>query len=193
MRSSALLPALSLAAWFCFSSTGAAQEDSQKKHAVREDLPGPVHKRLTDLAGSWDVTVQYKIGEKFQEGKAKCEATSILGGRFLRQQYNTQFQGNPFTVVQILGYDNSRKKSIEFKIDNMATSAMYNEGTVSDDGKVITNQGEPLEPGSGKPYKLRTVYTIIDDDHFTLEWFHIDDAGKAERVVNMTHTRKKGS
>jgi hypothetical protein len=191
MRSFGWLPALSLAAWLCAGSAGLSQKDRQNQNAVKADVPGPIHKRLTDLAGNWDVTVQYKIGEKLQEGAAKCEATSILGGRFLRQEYNTQFQGNPFTVVQILGYDNSRKKSIEIKIDTMHTGAMYNEGTVSEDGKVFTNEGEPLDPTTGKPYKLRTVYTIIDDDHFTLEWYHIDDAGKAERVVTMTHTRKK--
>jgi hypothetical protein len=191
MKSFAWLSALLLAACVFAGSAANPQEDQKKQSAVKEDLPGPVHKRLTDLAGTWDVTVQYKMGEKFQEGTAKCEATSILDGRFLRQEYNTRFQGNPFTVVQILGYDNARKKSIEIKIDTMHTSAMYNEGTVSDDGKVFTQQGEPLDPRTGKPYKLRTVYTIVDDDHFTLEWYHIDDAGKAERVVSMAHTRRK--
>jgi Protein of unknown function (DUF1579) len=191
MKSFACLPALLLAAWVCTGSSAFSQEDRQEQGAVREDTPGPVHKQLSELAGVWDVTIQYKLGDKFRDGTAKCEASSILGGRFLRQEYNTRFQGNPFTVVQILGYDNARKKSIEIKVDNMHTGAIYNEGTVSDDAKVFTNEGETLEAATGKPYKLRTVYTIIDGDHFTLEWYRIDDAGKADRVVSMTHTRKK--
>lgn len=67
---------------------------------------------------------------------------------------------------------------------------MHNEGTISDDGKVINNQGEHLDPSTQKPYKLRTVTTILDHDHFTLEWFHIKDGGQEEKVVSMTHTRK---
>jgi Protein of unknown function (DUF1579) len=39
--------------------------------------------------------------------------------------------------------------------------------------------------------KFRTVTTIVDNDHFTLEWFRINDAGKEEKVVSMAHTRKK--
>ena len=115
----------------------------------------------------------------------------ILGGRFLQQEYASQIQGQPFHVLQLLGYDNARKKSIEIMIDTMGTSVLHNEGTVSDDGKVITNSGEPLDPQTGKPYKLRTVTTIIDHDNFTLEWFRVDDAGKEAKVVSMSHTRKK--
>ena len=173
------------------ASSGLSQQERQKQHAVKVDLPGRIHDRLNDLSGTWDVALKYKLGDKFQEGKATCEAKSILEGRFLQQEYNSRFQGEPFTVIQILGYDNERKKFVELKIDNMHTSLMHNEGEVSDDGRVISSSGESTEPGTGKPYKLRTVYTLADHDHFILEWFHIDDGGKEEKVVTLSHTRKK--
>jgi hypothetical protein len=44
----------------------------------------------------------------------------------------------------------------------------------------ITNLGEGHDPSTNKPYKLRTVTTIVDNDRFTLE-----------KVVSMAHTRKK--
>jgi hypothetical protein len=37
----------------------------------------------------------------------------------------------------------------------------------------------------------RTVTTIVDNDHFTLEWFRTNDGGKEEKVVSMAHSRKK--
>jgi hypothetical protein len=172
-------------------AAGFAQEEKKQKEGPQQDLPGPVHKRLGELAGSWNVSVRYVIGDKQQEGTATCEAKSILGGRFLQQDYTSNFQGQPFHVLQILGYDNARKKSIEIMLDTMGTSVLHNEGTVSDDGKVYTNSREPLDPQTGKPYKLRTVTTIIDRDNFTLEWFRVDAAGKDSKVVSMTHTRKK--
>jgi hypothetical protein len=167
------------------------QDEGAKGHAANADVPGPIHERLNNLAGNWDVAIQYKLGEKTHNGTATCEARWILDGRFLKQDYNSKFGDKPFHVIQLLGYDTGRKKTIEIKLDNMSTGVMHNEGSISDDGKVITNVGESLDPATGKPYKLRSVTTIVDADHFTLEWFHIDDQSKADKVVSMSHTRKK--
>jgi hypothetical protein len=170
---------------------GNAQEDPQKRQAEHEDVPGPIHHRLDDLAGTWDVVVRYKIGDKEHEGTANCEAKWILDGRFLQQVYKSRFQGKPYEVIQILGYDNVGKKTIEIKLDNMSTGIMHNEGSISEDGRVITNLGKSLDPATDKPYKLRTVTTVVDHDHFTLEWFGTEEGGKEAKVVTMSHTRKK--
>jgi hypothetical protein len=92
--------------------------------------------------------------------------------------------------LQILSYDNSRQKFIELKMQTMTTSLLHNEGGISEDGKVITNVGEGWDARTKKPYKLRTVYTITDHDHFTLEWYRIGDGTADEKVVTMTHSRK---
>jgi hypothetical protein len=168
-----------------------SQDDRNRGRAAEADVPGPIHERLNGLAGSWDVAIRYKLGDKLREGTASCEAKWVLDGRFLRQDYTSQFQGRPLHVIQLLGYDNNRRKTIEIKLDNMSTGGLHNEGSISDDGKVITNVGESLDPTTGKPYKLRTVTTIVDADHFTLEWFRIDDVNKLNKVVSMSHTRKK--
>ena len=129
---------------------GLAQDDKGQNEGMKQDLPGPVHKRLGELAGTWNVAVRYIIGDKEHEGKATCEAKLILGGRFLQQDYTSRLQGEPFHVLQLLGYDNARKKSIEIMLDNLGTGVLHNEGTVSDDGKVITNLGESLDPPDRK-------------------------------------------
>jgi Protein of unknown function (DUF1579) len=170
---------------------GYAQEERKQNPPANVDVPGPAHQRLGDLAGTWDVTIRYKLGDKEHEGKAKCEAKWILDGRFLQQDYKSNFQGKPFEVMQLLGYDSVAKKTIEIKLDNLSTGIMHNEGAISEDGRVITNFGKSLDPATGKPYKLRTVTTIVDHDHFTLEWFGTDDGGKESRVMSMSHTRKK--
>jgi hypothetical protein len=180
---------------FCLVIAAPLAGQDQKKRgqapAVPSDGPGPVHERLGTLAGTWEVALRYKLGDKEQHGKANCEAKLILDGRFLQQDYNSRFQGKPFHVVEILGYDKARKRTIEIMMDNLSTSLMHNEGSISDDGKVITNMGASEDPITRKPYKLRTVTTIVDHDHFTLEWFRTEAGGSEERVVTMTHTRKK--
>jgi hypothetical protein len=182
--------ALSVMCLLVTSGAGRSQENGDQRRAMKPDGPGPVHRRLDDLVGNWDVAVQYKFGDKMQDGKANCEAKWILDGKFLQQDYNSRFQGKRFHVLQLLGYDNARKKTIEIMLDNLSTGLLHNEGSISDDGKVITNAGERRDSTAGKPYKLRTVTTIIDHDHFTLEWFRTDEGAKEERVVCMTHTRK---
>ena len=74
----------------------------------------------------------------------------MLDGLFLKEEYQTNFQGTLFKVIQYLGYDNKRKKFLEIKIDNMHSGAMSQEGPVSDDGKVFTTIGDSLDE-RGKP------------------------------------------
>src|SRR5262249_42040017 len=113
-------------------AAGIAQDGKQKEQAVKPDMPGAVHQQLADLAGFWDVSTKYIIGGKEHEGKATCEAKMILGGRFLQQEYSSRFQGHPFHVLQLWGYDNKRKKSIEIMMDTMGTGLRHNEGTFSE-------------------------------------------------------------
>jgi hypothetical protein len=169
---------------------GIAQDGKQKEQAPKPDMPGIVHQQLADLAGFWDVSTRYIIGGTEHEGKATCEAKMILGGRFLQQEYSSRFQGQPFHVLQLWGYDNKRKKSIEIMMDTRGTGLRHNEGTVSEDGKVITNLGESLDPQSGKAYKLRTVTTIVDRDNFVIDWYGTEEGGEEAKTVTLTHKRK---
>jgi Protein of unknown function (DUF1579) len=153
--------------------------------------PGEQHKQLDALAGSWDVSVTYRLGGKEFKGTALCEAKWVLDGRFLRQEYHSKMQGKDFIVLQFLGYDQGKKKFVELKMDSMDTGVMHNEGTISNDGKVITCKGERIDQTNGELVKIRTVTTIEDADHFTLEWFLTKGDGKEERAVVLNHTRKK--
>jgi hypothetical protein len=162
-----------------------AQPDESK-------LPTEQHKRLNVLAGQWDVAIKFKVGPgKFQDGKATCESKWILGGKTLRQEYQSSMNGTPYTVLQLVGYDSNKKKFFEIKLDNMDTGAMFNEGTISDDGKEITQVGPYVDRKTGKNEKLRTVTKIIDKDHYTLEWYMPDENGNEEKAVTLSHTRKK--
>jgi Protein of unknown function (DUF1579) len=191
MRAIVWFPALIICGLIVATPVGHCQESREQGRAAKTDEPGPIHRRLNELAGIWDVTIQYTLADKKHEGKATCEAKWILDGRFLQQEYHSRFQSKPFQVVQLLGYDNPRKKTIEIMMDSLSTGVRYNEGSISEDGKVITNLGQGIDHVTGKPYKLRTVTTIVDRDHFTLEWFHAGDGGKEHRVVSMSHARKK--
>ncbi len=186
-----LFPAFRYATFAIVLLPALSHAQDKEKAPPMPDGPGPVHKQMEPLAGKWDVDITYVMNGKENHGKVSCEANWILDGRFLRQEYHSNVMGMPYNVVQHLGYDNQKKKTIELMMDNMSTGILLNEGTISDDGKTITNHGEMKDPMSGKSVKLRTVYTITDPDHFKLEWFMTGDDGKEAKNVSMSHTRRK--
>jgi hypothetical protein len=152
------------------------------------------HKRLEYFVGTWDVAVQFKLPDgKAGEGKAVCQTKWVLDGKFLRQEYKSKFMGQPLTVWQLLGYDDLKKKFVEFElhVDGKEAHTMHNEGSFSENGKVLTLAGDSIDGFTGKPVKLRTVTTIVDENRYTLEWFIAEPGGKEERKVVLTHTRKR--
>jgi len=172
------------------SATLVAQDTKAKPG--ESEFPTDQHKRLNPLVGNWDVAIRFKVGpDKFQDSSASCETKWILDGHVLRQEYNSMMNGKPYTVIHMLGYSDQKKKFFEIKFDNMNNYAMVNEGAISDDSKVITQVGERIDPATGKSGKLRTVTTLTDNDHYTLEWFLIGSDGKEEKGVTLVHTRKK--
>jgi hypothetical protein len=191
MKTAFLLFILLASGFLMPSGVATCQEKKANPPAPPVDAPGPVHKQMESLAGKWDVEVTYVIEGKERKGKATCEAKWIMDGRFLQQDYKSNLMGKPYNVMQLLGYDNNKKKTIEIVINNLGTGVLHNEGSISNDGKTITNEGEHLDPRSDKMTKLRTVTTIIDQDHYTLEWFHTNADGKEEKSVSLKHTRQK--
>jgi hypothetical protein len=166
-------------------------QDKRMAEMMKNTQPGEHHKQLDVLVGRWEVIAKYKYGSgPERQGKATSEAKWILGGRFVQQEYKSE---SGQLTLQFIGYDNQKKKFFEVKMDNNDTGVLLTEGTISDDGKVITNTGERTDPLTGATGKLRAVTTIIDKDHYTLEWFMSGANGKEEKVVTLSHTRKQGA
>lgn len=178
-----------LSNFFPLSAQDKTEMDKKMAEMLKATQPGEQHKHLDVLVGSWDVVVKFKYGPgPERQGKASSEAVWILGGRFVQQEYKSQ---SGQVTLQFVGYDNQKKKFFEVKMDNMDTGLLYTEGTASDDRKIVTNVGERTDPMTGKKSRLRTVTTIIDNDHYLVEWYQTRDDGKEEKVVTMHHTRNK--
>src|SRR5271166_5115178 len=112
--------------------------------AARSDAPrgtqsagkkAPLHDELARLAGSWDATITFRISDKENQGKARCEAKWMLDEYFIQQEYTSNFMGRPLTIVQLLSYDADKKKLIEIQMSNRGGGALVNEGESVDGGK----------------------------------------------------------
>jgi hypothetical protein len=158
-----------------------------------EDLnsPGEEHRKLEALAGTWDVTVKFPAGPgKTMEGKSSCEASWVMDGRFLRQEYSSNFAGKPLTVVRYLGFDRHKGKFVEVHFESTHTDVLYSEGVLSPDSKTITSSGTHVDATTGRRMAVRTMTTFGNRDAFTLEMLYTDGEGKGSKTITLTHRRK---
>jgi hypothetical protein len=167
----------------------AAMMAAWAKHAT----PGPEHKKLDPLVGSWTYTgkVWMDPAAPPEEFTGTTDRKWIFDGRFLQDDTTGNIPNTPpFQGIGYTGYDNTLKKYWGFWIDNMTTSLMTSSGTVDASGKVFTNSSEGIDAMTGKPYKGRDVTTIVSADEHTIVMYKLE-GGKEIKVMEMTVKRKK--
>ncbi len=151
--------------------------------------PGPEHKALTDMAGTWTAASKFWMepGKPPQESQGTEEAKAILGGRFVEMHYNGQAMGKPFEGIGTSGYDNTKKKYVMTWMDTMGTQVIYAEGT--GDAKSRTYTGEEVLP-NGQKRPFRWVIKVDSPSKHTMEMYAPGMDGKEAKQMEIVYTRK---
>jgi Protein of unknown function (DUF1579) len=154
--------------------------------------PGEGHKLLEPLIGSWNVqsTMWEKPGEPPQKGAGLAEASWVLGGRFVKEEFQGDFGGMKFQGLGYTGYDNYKKKYIGSWMDTMGTMMMTSIGTVDASGKVFTSTSHMDDVMTGKPMTVRMVTRIVDNNKRVMEMFGPDPSGKEFKMMEIVYLRK---
>jgi hypothetical protein len=170
-----------------------AQQDPQAAQKAWMDYmtPGKIHQMLAHADGKWDYDMTFWMTPEAPPAKSKgtSENKMILGGRYQESVHKGSFDGMPFEGHSILAYDNAKKIFQNTWIDNMGTGIMILEGTWDDATKAVTLTGTAVDPTDGKDFKVRQVYTLVDDNHHNLEQY-CTKAGKENKVMEIKFTRK---
>jgi hypothetical protein len=155
---------------------------------------GPEHKLLASLAGTWDAKAKAWFDPTKKEpdestGVMKREV--ILGGNFLKEEYEGKMLDQTFKGIGLLGFDPQKKKFTLVWVDNFAPTTMFSTGTYDKSKKAITYIGE--EEHSGKKMKSRDVLTILGDNEALFEMYRqpAEDGGKEFKVLEIRYTRRK--
>lgn len=152
--------------------------------------PGVPHKLFASLEGSW--TTKTKSWTDLEspplDMSGTCEQKMLFGGRFLHQEYHGDMMGEPFTGINILGYDNHTKKYVSVWFDSMSTGIYYFEGTASADGRTIEQECRYDDPIKG-PSRWRSVTRIVDDKTLEYAMYLTPRDGKEEKMMEMTVSR----
>jgi hypothetical protein len=171
---------------------GAPSQEEVLKAVMRHGTPGPEHKRLDALVGSWTYTEKewMEPGKDPIENKGTAERKWILGGRFLQDEVKGEAFGQPFTGLGLNGYDNILKKYVSTWVDSMSTSISTSEGTWDEKEKTINYRREGVDPVSGKKVKSHDIVRFLSDDKNMMEMYMEGPDGKETKVLEVIFTRK---
>jgi hypothetical protein len=174
-----------------FSQDKSAEEEMMSKW---KDFmtPGDMHKKLAMLSGTWKA--ESKVWMKGPDSlpsisKGTSQKSMVLGGRYLKEEFKGEMMGQPFLGTGYTAYDNLKKKFIETWIDNMGTAISTMEGTLDEEGKVLTLSGKMDDPMTGETDKeVKYVLRIIDKNKHVFEAF---DEDSDKPTMQITYTKKK--
>ena len=169
-----------------------AQEAAMKK---MQELgsPGAGHKALEPLIGTWNYTGQFWMSPDAppESMTGTARNTLIYGGRFLKQEFRGEMQGQPpFEGLGYTGYDTIRKEYQTVWLDNMATGMMTGTGKFDEATKTLTNQGDFSCPMTGESHRqYRAAWTVDDQNRNTYVSYMRTPEGREFKSMEIHYTR----
>ena len=92
-------------------ATALAEPANEAKSSPRPAGPGPVHQQMAKRAGQWTLTKKLSMpGQQPMTASGSATITSILGGRFLREENSGMLFGQPVAAEMISGYNDETDK-----------------------------------------------------------------------------------
>ncbi len=175
------------------AAKAAPDEQAAMEAMMRASTPGENHKKLEAFVGTFDAKVRNweKPGGAPVESTGTSEGKMVLGGRYVHEDFQGTFMGQPFTGMGMTGYDNVQKKFVSSWADTMGTGIMMSMGATDASGKTLEMSGSSPDPMSGKMMTLRQKMTIADNDHHTFEMWGPGADGKSFKMVEIDYVRRK--
>lgn len=187
---------IALALCLLLAAVLAAQEPQDAEQQLLEYMgkyatPGEHHRHLEKLVGNWttETTFWAAPGAPPAESTGAAEHRMILGDRFLVTSYKGNLLDMPFEGTGTAAYDRYKEKYVETWVDNMGTMVLVSEGTCDGTGKERTITAEFTEPMTGVDTTFRSVYRIVDENHYILEMYSSLSDGGEFQIFEIAHTR----
>lgn len=149
----------------------APKSEPEMEAAMAAMMPGPMHGRLTALAGDWETRSRLEMaGQEPAESSGTATLKAELGGRFIHETGRGEMMGMPTEHFKLWGYNAGSKKFEAVWTWTMSTGLLSMVGETKDDGKSIEWKAWfDNEVGVREDFKALT--TFVDDDHFTVKLY----------------------
>jgi hypothetical protein len=172
-----------------------SQQDQQKamEAYLKMMATNENHAHFKTFVGDWTVatTAWMQPGAPPEKSQGSGRAEMLLGGRFLKMEFKGTMFGQPFEGIQIVGYDNMKKKYITFWIDSSSTAFFLTEGTRDEASKTMTETGVWPDPMTGGTMNVKGITKMVSPDEFTYEMYMVGPDGKEFKSLENRAVRKK--
>ena len=144
--------------------------------------PGPEHKKLKSLVGSWDVTMLRGTNDLGFKGSAK--ASMILGDRFLVIDGKGTPSGRVAEFRYTIGFDRRHDEYVILCLDTSGTYPVTARGGATESGiRLLGTDDDPVmkKMGYGEK-KFAFDLNIQGDEEFFIETIYIDTRTEPEKL-----------
>lgn len=157
-----------------------------------KEQPDPQHARLASMAGRWTVkqSLWMKPGEQPRIDHGSATLSMVLNGRHLRQDLHIDSPDKPFDGLGYIGYDNATSEYFSTWMDVNFTGLVLAQGGFDTATSTYTFKGSMADASKGgAKIPLREVLRVIDNNHFTYEYYEDHGTGEA-LAVRLEYTRE---
>jgi hypothetical protein len=161
-----LVGGLGLVADLAFTDEPAGMPPEMRKEMeewTKLGTPGKEHETLAALAGDWTVDGQHFMGTLSQPMKGTSKMTPIFGKRFVREEFRSEFMGEPFEGTAVFGFDNAERKYVGSWVDSMSTTIATLSGAYDAATKTYAWTMAPMKGPGGKTYEHRLTVKVVSD------------------------------
>jgi len=166
-------------------------EEQQKmmQEWQRLSTPAEAHQRLDAFVGTWKTTTTMWMGGPGSPPMSSPGTSTkewIMGGRWLREDFEGMFMGQPMTGLGLTGYDNFKNMYINTWCDNVSTTMTQTTGMWHPETGVFTFYGlmdEPMLDVQDRTVKYSVTVENEDKHVFSMYDLHAGDDYKVFEIV----------
>jgi hypothetical protein len=165
--------------------------EKQIAELERASQPGPSHRELFALCGSWVVSlvdVAFEGGET-EVSRGTATIQKEFGGRFLRWDVMMQFGSSVHATTGFLGFDLGNREFQSLMINDMGTGMSVATGTGDLEHGGIRFTLEVVDRDSGGRARMTSVLRMTDEDHFAQDLMGVDAQGRERALRRYLYTR----
>ncbi len=158
--------------------------------AAQEEMPtpGPEHKALAAMVGTWDAEMSVMGPTGWEKSKGVSKKKMLPGGFWLIDDFQSEVMGQKFVGHGMNGYDPLEKKHIATWTDSMSPFLSVMKGTFDDSGKVLTMTGKAIGM-DGNMTDYRYVTTTKSKDEHLFEMY-MKANGEMMKTLTIKYTRR---
>lgn len=149
--------------------------------------PGPQHEQLLALVGRWSGTTSTWLDPEAPADQAGTEATieALLGGRFVRIDYQSAVQGKPHAGQMLFGFHSDARAFELAWLDSFhtGTAIMHSTGVASDGAHGALASVLGSYSAGPERWGWRTVLRPLHRDELLIEAYNVSPRGHEDRAI----------